>query len=215
MAKAIKIEYLMLALLCWSANFLCGCTSGGGVNASVEIDDIQKLPTMSSDTLTITSSRDGKVEYRFKTPRLERYEKAEEPYMLFPVGVEIETFQDSTKERESFLRADWATFNEIQELWEAKGNVVGININGDTLYTQQIFWDQKEQMIYSNVDTKVKTAGQIVLGDGFTSNERLDDITLGSNRGRFLVDMNEQPSDSTSMEEAEVEIEQEQESEQE
>lgn len=194
MFKRLRFHVIALALLGWSANFLCGCS--GGMDGTLESEDLSKLPTLASDSLTIISSIDGRTEYRFITPLLERYELAEEPYMLYPKGIEIETFSDSTKETESYLRADWATFNEVKKLWEAKGNVIGVNIDGDSLYTQQIFWDQTEGRVYSNVDTKVKTGDQIVLGNGFQSDDKLNNIIMGGNRGRFLVDI-EQDSTAT------------------
>lgn len=199
MVQRDKYSVILLALLIWSANFLCGCQ--GGMDGTLESEDLSKVPTITSDSLTIISSKDGVTQYRFVTPLLERYEMAEEPYMLFPKGIEIETFSDSTRQMESYLRADWATFNETKQLWEAKGNVVGVNIDGDSLYTQQIFWDQKEARVYSNVDTKVKTGGQVVLGSGFESDDKLSDITMGGNRGRFLVDVEQ---DSTASEAAPV-----------
>ncbi len=195
MNHRVKPYLVMLALLYGGANFLSSCK--GRMDGTIEIEDLSKVPTISSDSLTIISSKDGEIDYRFETPLLERFDLSEEPYMLFSKGIKIITF-DSVQNMESSLSAQWAHFNEKKQLWEAKGNVVGVNVNGDSLFTQQIFWDQIKKRIYSNVDTKVVSGTQVVLGDSFESDENLDNIVMGRNRGRFLVDT--ASSDSTATE---------------
>ena len=133
-------------------------------------------------------SQNGNLSYRFETPLLERYELAREPYMEFRKGVKVETYNDTTHLVESTLTANYAIFLENQQLWEAKGNVVATNAQGQKLETEQLFWNQKSKRIYSNVDSKVTQKDGVILGEGFESDEQFQDFIFRRPKGKVAVD---------------------------
>ncbi|MDR2936720.1 MAG: LPS export ABC transporter periplasmic protein LptC [Rikenellaceae bacterium] len=163
-------------------------------------DARKAMVTQRSENLTIINSVDGKLSYRFETPLLERYELADEPYIEFTKGVKIESYNDSTHIKESELVADHAKYIEPIQLWEARGNVVAKNDKGEVLETQQLFWDQKADRIYSRVDTKIiqRDGETEIIGIGFESDSKLDSINFYQPSGHVMVDAS--PSDSTSVE---------------
>lgn len=107
--------------------------------------------------------------------------------MEFREGVKIETYNDSTHMIESELIADYAKFIEPIELWEAKGNVVSKNAKGQILETQQLFWNQKTDKIYSNVDSKITQGEDVIIGIGFESNSKFDDFLFRQPKGQVTV----------------------------
>ena len=158
-------------------------------------EQLQDVITQQSDSLTIIYSQQGNLSYRFRTPLMERYEMAREPYMEFRKGVEIETYNDSTHRIESTLIANYAIFLEKQQLWEAKGSVVATNAEGRKLETEQLFWNQKTKRVYSNVDSKVTQGRDVIIGEGFEADEQFEDYTIRKPKGRVSVDVT--PADST------------------
>ncbi len=160
--------------------------------------DRETLKTQESENLTMINSVNGKLSYRFETPLLERYELASEPYMEFRKGIKVETYNDTTGLVESELVADYAKLIEPQELWEARGNVVAKNSNGQILETEQLFWDQKTDKIYSNVTSKVTQGEDVIVGTGFVSNSRFDNFEFRRPRGQVLVDTEPNHADSLS-----------------
>lgn len=165
--------------------------------------DKETLITLQANDLTLIDSENGGLRYRFETPLLERYELAEVPYMEFRQGIKVETFNDTTKLVESNLVADYAKFIEPLELWEAKGNVVGMNAKGEILETEQLFWSQKEDKIYSHVDVKITREDGILHGTGFESNSAMDNYRFYHPRGQVEVDA-EPNRDSTDMRQADT-----------
>lgn len=152
--------------------------------------DLETLITQQSDTLTMIMTKNGKKDYRFSTPLMERYELAREPYMEFRYGINIITF-DSLGNESSDLVADYAIYYENRELWEARGNVRGTGEDGRKLYTQQLFWDEKTDMVYSNVDCKVVDGNDEFVGEGFESDSEFKDWVFRESEGRMWVDMSE------------------------
>lgn len=185
-------------LIVGSAILLYSCAEQRDKN-----DEDESMLTQQSDSLTIIQSSEGHREFVFKTPLMERYELAREPYMEFRRGVEITTYDDSTGLEESNLVADYAIFFEKRELWEAKGNVVARNAEGQTLYTQQLFWNQSTHRVYSNVDSKVVQGQDVFIGEGFESDDKFEKWSFRKFTGKLTVDpsVTEQP-DSVAMTDA-------------
>ena len=177
-------------LIVGSAILLYSCAEQRDKN-----DEDESMLTQQSDSLTIIQSSEGHREFVFKTPLMERYELAREPYMEFRRGVEITTYDDSTGLEESNLVADYAIFFEKRELWEAKGNVVARNAEGQILYTQQLFWNQSTHRVYSNVDSKVVQGQDVFIGEGFESDDKFEKWSFRKFTGKLTVDpsVTEQP----------------------
>ena len=181
----------------WSAICICSCSSK--VESNIVIEDSSKIPTIQSRDLTIFNYSNGKMNYKFQTPLLERYEFTEEPYMEFKKGVHLETFNDSTRIKETDLVADYALYKEKAQLWEAKGNVIAKDKEGKTLYTEQLFWNTATDSIYSNVDTKLVDGEETTFGAGFWSNGKFSEIVILQSRGGMLVDTTRRAADTTAV----------------
>lgn len=182
----------MVASLVGGAILLFSC-SGKKAAAGV---DMEKMVTQRSDTLTMVYSKNGVKEYRFKTPLMERYEFAKDPYMEFRYGINLISY-DSLGRESSRLRADYAIFYEKRELWETRGNVVGQNADGRELYTQQLFWDQKRDKVYSNVDSKIVDGMDEFVGEGFESDSDFKEWEFRESEGRMWMNTESKSEEQT------------------
>jgi LPS export ABC transporter protein LptC len=147
--------------------------------------------TQQSDSLTMVFSTNGEKEYRFWTPLMERYEFAKDPYMEFRYGINIITY-DSLGGEASRLRADYAIFYEKRELWETRGNVVGVSADGRELHTQQLFWNQKIDKVYSNVDSRIVDGYDEFVGEGFESDSEFKEWIFKESEGRMWVESDDE-----------------------
>ena len=50
----------------------------------------------------------------------------------------------------SSISAQYAKNFDSDDRWEAKNNVVAVNVKGDTLKTEYLVWDTKKEKIYSD-----------------------------------------------------------------
>lgn len=180
-----KLQTIAL-LLTGGAILLTSCSETKKVEEEVDLD---KLMTQQADSLKIIQSNNGLKKYRFFAPLMEAYEDAREPFREFPKGIEVATFADSTENVESTLVADYAIQFIDQDFWEAKGNVVVTNANGNKLETQQLFWNNQTGKIYSNVDSKITQGNDVIIGVGFQSDDKFKDWEFRRVRGRVTVDV--------------------------
>ena len=163
-------------------------------------ESLDAIMTEKSQNLTIVVSENGRKSYRFTTPLLEGYTLGRDPYREFRKGIKITTYQDdSLTTVNATLESNYAIYYENRKLWEAKGNVRIVKHDGTKVFTQQLFWNSTTKRIYSNVDTKIVTADDIHLTEGFESDEDMVELTFRHWKGKVMMkeDMMPQESDST------------------
>lgn len=184
--KQFRIHIITLKaalLLAGSAALLLSCKSD---KKPLHVNP-ETLVTMKSENLRMMVSRDGRKSYNFTTPVMEQYDQALEPYSKYPQGIYVETFRDTTEIVDSTIRADEAVYYQNRKLWMANGNVVATG-SGNTLYTEQLFWDEKTDRVYSNVRVRVVDQDGEHIGEGFESDVEFKDWVLDYYEGTLVLD---------------------------
>ncbi len=185
--------FLVALLVMGSAILLFSCAS----EVKQEEGPLDAIKTEESENLTIIMSENGRKSYVFTTKLLEGYTLGQDPYREFRKGISITTYQDDSLSTENaVLVANYAIYYENRKLWEAKGDVVVTKHDGTRLYTQQLFWNSMTKRIYSNVDTKLVTDTDEIVGEGFESDEEMNEPRFRHWKGRLEVDTEQLRSDS-------------------
>ena len=139
-------------------------------------NDLEKIKAFSStDNLPVIEAINfqtiftdsGQIRYILKTPKLLRFENEGKAFLEFPEGMEI-TQYNATGKTVSSLTADYAKQFIKEQKWEAKNNVVATNEQGDTLLTEHLIWEEKNEKIYTDEFVKFIRANQIITGIGST-----------------------------------------------
>lgn len=146
------------------------------------------LPNLSAKNLAVEHTDTGKLQLKFVTPVLHRYTSVEEPYYEFPEGVEV-YFYDENQKIKSIITANYSIYFENTQVWEARDSVVAKNTEtGETIETEQLFWEQPKQIIYSRVFTKITNEDGIYYGeDGFEAAQDLSKYKLLGSSGTVRV----------------------------
>ncbi len=165
-------------------------------------DDRASTPVLLADSVTTLISDSGITRYRIKAMRWEIYDKAQPPYWEFPNGVYLERFSQ-TLETEASLEADYAHYNEEEQLWELYGHVKALNMEGETFETEQLFWNQKTERVYSDSLIRITRATSVITGIGFESNQTMTKYTIHLPQGIFPI--KEETDDSEEVKQERVE----------
>lgn len=134
-----------------------------------QITERVKYPDISSKDITVFYSDSGIVQARLSSPLMDNY-FGENPYVEFPKGMNVVFFDEDMKIKSS-LKSDYAIRKEKEKQLEAKSDVVVVNEKGEQLNTEHLIWDEEKQKIFSDAFVKIKTADEIIYGDGFESNQ--------------------------------------------
>jgi LPS export ABC transporter protein LptC len=152
------------------------------------ITDETDLPTIQGTNIQVIYSDSAKVQVQVLAPAYKRYPNAERPYMEFAEGLEVFFYNDSAQ-IESEIKADYTIYYMEEQLWHATGNVVAQKFNnGDALYTDELFWDENEELIYSDSYTRVISEDNTLYGkNGFRSHQDLSNWQLIGSSGTINV----------------------------
>ena len=138
--------------------------------------------------MEIIYSDSGKVQMKLIAPVIKQYSKHERPNLEFPEGIHI-YFYDDNLEYMSELQADYAIYYNEEKYWTARGNIIAENFEKkEKLNTEELFWDEKTQKIYSNSFSRIENKDGTFYGQrGFEANQKLTNWKLKSSRGTLNV----------------------------
>ena len=152
------------------------------------ITSIDHFPDASGKKYEILYSDSFRVKVRILAPEIERYVRAEEPYIKFPKGMTAYFYNDSLK-IEAYIKAKDVIYYEKDKLWEAKNNVEGRNLaNGNQINTEHMFWDERKRLIYSSTRSRiVRKDGTFYGENGFEARQDLSWYRLKKSRGVVTI----------------------------
>jgi len=149
--------------------------------------DPSLIPTLHATDITTVISDSGITRYRISAPQWDIYDKVPDPYWEFPYGIHLERF-DMNLHVDANIHSKYARFFVNKKLWELKNDVKATNLKGELFETEQLFWDQNSQKIYSDSLIKVTQATQIINAIGFESDQSMNYYVFRNVKGIFPVD---------------------------
>lgn len=137
--------------------------------------DINEVPVQTVDDMFIVQTENGKIQMRAEAPLMERYERDTLSYELFPDGFFVYGYTEEEK-LETEIIADKARhlkYKDGRESWEAFGNVVVKNlIKQEVMETDTLYWDQKNEKIYTHCYVRMYSPDGFMQGYGMESDQR-------------------------------------------
>ncbi len=144
--------------------------------SQAEALDLSVTPLQVVDSMYIIQSKNGQLQTRVITGRMERYETDSLNYELFPAGINVYAYKEDGV-LESTIIADEAIHETYPdkdgEIWKAYGNVVVRNIEKQqTMETDTLYWDRQNQEIYTDCYLRMYSPDGFMQGFGMHSDER-------------------------------------------
>ena len=136
---------------------------------------IEETPVQTVRDMFIIQSENGKMQMRAVADLMEKYERDTLSYELFPEGFAVYGYTDDEL-LETEIVADNARhvkYTDGRETWEAFGNVVVKNlIKQEVMETDTLYWDQKNEKIYTHCYVKMYSPDGFMQGYGMESDQR-------------------------------------------
>lgn len=148
-------------------------------NAHLPAVDAQNFETFYSDS--------GVVKYHLQTPRLLIYDDPKSPYKDFPDGFTFQKY-DLNRKIISQMSGNHGKYFDLEKRWEANGNVVLVNIQGDTLRSEELKYNETQDLISSDQFVSIKKGDQYITGaGGFKSDSQMSKWYFYKNKGHLFV----------------------------
>ncbi|WP_052180621.1 LPS export ABC transporter periplasmic protein LptC [Alistipes sp. ZOR0009] len=173
---ASLLKKVMVASALAGATFLVSCKSD--LETVKAISNFENKPSETMDNFRSVYTQGGKPRMIVSAPYVQRYSLKKEPFSEFNKGIKAESFNEAGALVAS-ITANYAIYHENQKLWEARGNVVGKNSKGETLYTEKLYWNEQTRRVSSDVFVKVVRAdGSTSTGEGIDADEKFQDYNV-------------------------------------
>ena len=170
----IHIDLFLAAIFASVCFFIFGCE-----NDPKMIEDWSKKKEMVEVGKNIEAylSQENKVKAKLTAPLMLRHE-ADTLYTEFPNSLHVDFYDDSTK-IESWVDSKHGKYFESIDkvyLWDS---VVVINVKGDTLKSQDLWWDKNKELFYTDKYAEyLRTDKQIFPGKGLEATQDFKRITF-------------------------------------
>ncbi len=138
--------------------------------------NLEDTPLQVVDSMYMIDSKNGQIQMRILTGRMEKYEKDTLRYELFPEGISVFAYKEdgileSTIEAEEARHETYT--NGEEEIWKAYGHVVVRNIEKrQTMETDTLYWDRSKQEIFTDCYVRMYSPDGFMQGYGMRSDER-------------------------------------------
>ena len=181
------LRYVMMP-----AAFLISCLFVSCENDIKDVNEFMKKQTGIEEAKDVTSymSQQGLVKAKLRSPYMLRYQ-ADSPYVEFPRTLHVDFFDDSTK-IESTVDALYARYREYESKVLLRDSVVVINIEkGDTLRTNELWWDQTTEEFYTDKPVRIYQKDKTIFGKGLKAKQDFSSYDIFDITGTVLTSGNE------------------------
>lgn len=149
-----------------AAGFGCLFIFSACVNSEKEVSDLldKKIGVDEATNVQGYMSNTGRMKARMRAPSMLRYQDST-ARTEFPKGIHVDFFNDSTK-IENQMDARFAEYFEMKGQIFLKDSVRVFNNMNDTLFCQELWWDQTKQLFYTDKAVRVHRPDMIMYGVG-------------------------------------------------
>lgn len=151
-----------VALLLFGIFFLVGCKND--VNKIPQFEDFSQKPALEIKNFESYYKSNSKLQLFIKAPIMEKY--TEKNSILFREGVNMIFFSEKLDTIVN-LNCKYAENYTNERLWKFANDVVVVSQDGGILKTQELYFDQKKEKIYSlKIIELTDTLGNFIRGKG-------------------------------------------------
>jgi len=162
---------------------------GGRSDEAIEIQEYTG-PIMELGHAITYFSDSALVKIRMEAPRQYDFNNGDRE---FPEGIFIEFYENG--KMTSTLRADYCYYTEDDDLYKATGNVVIQRIdNNDRLDTEELFWNQKKQDVFTDKYVIIQQGDELLEGVGLEAKQDFSYYKILDTKGTIFLNKEETQS---------------------
>ena len=171
------------------AAFLTGCFFVGGCeNDPRDINALTAKRVEVEEGTNIVSylSQAGMMKAKLTAPKMLRV-LTDSIYVEFPNTLHVDFYDDSLR-IETWLDSRYGKYFEREDKVYLRDSVVVITVQGDTLKSPDLWWDQKSKMFYTDKYARYHTSDRIIHGGrGMEATQDLKTVTFREPTGHVEV----------------------------
>lgn len=130
-------------------------------------------------------SQSANLKAYLQAPRMNRV-KADTVYAEFPESLQVD-FYDQDQKLQNVVKARYARYFESMGKVLLRDSVMVYNVNGDTLHCKTLWWNQGEEIFYTDDSVVINTPTQQLRGTGFWAKSDFSKYTIRNTVGTVVI----------------------------
>jgi LPS export ABC transporter protein LptC len=152
-----------------------------------QVGVLQNEPAGVADTINLKYTDSFKLRANLLSSKMQDYSNRKFGYSEFPEGIELVLYDDAGNKSNIF--ADYAIIYSATDLIDLRGNVILATYKQDSLFTEQMYYDQKKHWVFTNERVRLSSNGNNLPGIGFDSDRNFENAEmLVISDGEFEID---------------------------
>lgn len=155
-------------------------------------NEVQKMgisenePIGIAEHINLKYTDSGRVTANLLSAKMLDFSNRDFPYYEFINGITLYLFDNENKK--STVVSDYAITYDRTNLIDLQGNVKIITQTNDTLFAEQLYYDQKKEWLYTNKPVTFRTGLDLIHGNGFDSNSKFTNAEVLEVTGLITLD---------------------------
>jgi LPS export ABC transporter protein LptC len=122
------------------------------------------VPSGEAEKINLKYTDSGRIKAILVSPKMLDFASVDFPFTEFPKGIDVTLYDD--KEKRTFIKSDYAVSYKTTSIIDLQGNVKIISQDGQTLETQQLYYDQKNEWFFTEKSFKFTDPKGVSNGQG-------------------------------------------------
>ena len=151
-----------MPVLVMAMAIFCGCESN--FKEVQKINYSEFVPSGEADKIDLKYTDSGRITAVLVSPKMREYASVDFPFTEFPIGINVTLYDKNGKM--TFIKSDYATSFKQTNIIDLKGNVKINSQDGQTLETDQLYFDQKNEWFFTEKSFKFTDPKGVSNGKG-------------------------------------------------
>ncbi len=173
---------------------ICCCSCENNIKDLPGYSKKQPIPEEGKD-LVIYMSEDAKVKGKLTSPYMLRYQ-ADTPSMVFPRTLHVDFYNDSMKIENKMDALYGKYYQSLNKVYLRDSVVVKNILRGDTLYCDDLWWDQHTGDFTTDKRVRIYSKDKITFGTGMIADQNFRYYTIKNMQGSILTSKNGLPKNN-------------------
>ena len=179
------IDHILVMVAASAATILFSCKNN--FKDIQQIGVLQNGPVGEAKNINLKYTDSGQIKANLLSPKMLDYSNRAFAFSEFPDGIHLNLFDDEN--HKSTVLADYAISYSETDLIDLQGNVVMITYTNDTLFADQMFYDQKHERLFTNFPVRFSfSSGNSGKGNIFDSDTKFENYEILEGSGSANVD---------------------------
>lgn len=156
--------------------FVCPMVLSLFLSCKNNFEEVKKIgisenePIGIAEHINLKYTDSGRVTANLKSPKMLDYSNREFAFNEFPDGIDLNLFDEQNQK--SNVIADYAIVYDKTGIIDLQGHVVLSSTNKDTLFAEQLYYDQNREWLFTNKPVTFRTGRDVINGKGFDSDTK-------------------------------------------